>query len=136
MQRNCAMAPRQLLMAYGGLCAASLLVAIFFWVMGAVLVLPFAALELVALGVAFLWYARHATDQETIHLGPDRLVVEWEHGGAVQRQELAREWLRVEAGRSLVSLRGQGLQVEVGRYLRPAHRYLLAQELRLALGTV
>ena len=58
--------------------------------------LPFAVLELIAVAVAFLAYARHATDGDRISLLEGRLVVEQETAGQTKRCEFAREWVRVE----------------------------------------
>lgn len=136
LKRNCALTPRQCLIAFGFASGAALLVASFFWAMGAPLVLPFAVLELSALGLAFLWYARHATDREVLWLDARRLVVEWEQGGAVERREFDRPWLRVADvphDRALVELRAGAARVHVGRYARPEQRRQLARELRRAL---
>lgn len=136
LKRNCSMTPTQLGIAYAILAMLSLSVAGFFWWFGAVMVLPFAALELLVLGVAFLLYCRHATDQERIRLQPDRVIVEWETGGKLLRRDLPREWVRVQSGirrGELVSLTASGQTVQVGRYVRPDLRDQLAAELRLAL---
>lgn len=136
LKRNCALTPRQCLIAFGLASGVALLVASFFWAIGVRMVLPFAVLELSALGLAFLWYARHATDREVLMLDARRLVVEWEQGGAVERRELARPWLRVADlphDRALVELRAGSARVQVGRYARPEQRRQLARELRRAL---
>jgi uncharacterized membrane protein len=137
LKRNCSITPGQLWVAYGVLAGLSLSIAGFFWWWGAVLVLPFAALELLALGVAFLWYCRHATDRECISLEPSRLVVEWEHGGRLSRHEFPRQWVRVAQGQAatgLIDLSAAGQKIQVGRYVRPDLRPQLARELRLALA--
>ena len=68
LKRNCSVTPAQLGWLYASLCAVSLGIALVFWFHGAVLILPFAWLELAAVGAAFLVYARHARDGETISL--------------------------------------------------------------------
>jgi uncharacterized membrane protein len=136
LKRNCSVTPVQLGWLYGSLCAVSLGIGIFFWYQGAVLVLPFAGIELAAVGAAFLAYARHATDRETISLEGRQLVVELESAGHHERAEFDRDWVRVEPGvsdRSLVELSARGRRVNVGRYLRPELRPVLAQEIRKAL---
>jgi uncharacterized membrane protein len=136
LKRNCSVTPAQLGWLYGTLCVLSLGIGTIFWYQGAVLILPFAALELAAVGVAFLAYARHATDGETISLEGRQLVVELENAGHLQRAEFDRDWVRVEPGvsdRSLVELSARGRRVNVGRYLRPELRPVLAQEIRKAL---
>ena len=107
-----------------------------FWSQGAVLVMPFVGLELLAVGVAFWIFARHASDGERISLEGSRLVVELESGGRLQRAEFNRDWVRVEpknGGRSLIQLSAQGRSVEVGRYVLPELRSALAREIRMAL---
>jgi uncharacterized membrane protein len=136
LQRNCSVTPAQLGWLYASLCVVSLGIAGFFWSMGATLVLPFAWLELAAVGLAFLVYARHATDGERISLRGRQLVVELESAGHLRRAEFDRDWVRVEPSvddRSLIELSGQGRRVNVGRFLRPELRPALAQEIRRAL---
>ena len=62
--RNCSVSPTQLGWMYASLCVVSLGIGTIFWFQGAVMILPFAWLELAAVGVAFLAYARHAADRE------------------------------------------------------------------------
>ncbi|MRD48356.1 DUF2244 domain-containing protein [Caenimonas koreensis] len=136
LKRNCSVTPAQLGWLYASLCVVSLSIGVFFWFHGAVLVLPFAWLELAAVGIAFLVYARHASDGERISLQGRQLVVELESAGHLQRAEFNRDWVRVEpggSGRSLIELSGQGRRVNVGRYVRPELRPALAQEIRRAL---
>lgn len=139
LQRNCSVTPAQLAWLYLSLCVVSLGIASVFWWHGATLVLPFAWIELVAVGVAFVAYARHAADGETISLQGRRLVVELESAGHRERAEFDRDWVRVEpsaADRSLIEVSGQGRSVNVGRYVRPEQRPALAQEIRRALRDV
>ena len=110
----------------------------FFWFQGAKLVLTFAGLELALVGVALLAYARHATDGEWISLQGPHLVVELETAGRRERAEFARQWVGVEPRsgvHSLIELSGRGRSIEVGRYVRPELRQVLAREIRRALRT-
>jgi uncharacterized membrane protein len=114
----------------------SLGIATFFWLQGATMVMPYAWLELVAVGAAFLVYARHAGDGEKIVLQDGQLVVELETAGRTQREEFNREWVRIEpkdGDGSLIEVSGQGRSVRVGRHVRPELRPALAREIRLAL---
>jgi uncharacterized membrane protein len=135
LQRNCSVSPAQLGFCFVFLAVISLSVGLFFWFHGAVLVLPFAALELIALAVAFLVHARHAADRERISVRGGRMVVEVERAGRVERCEFVRDWVRVEPQRrnGLVELVGGGRSVHVGRFLRADLRPLLARELRQAV---
>ena len=133
---NCSVTPGQLGVFFLSLCVVSLSVALFFWSQGASLVLPFAAIELVAVGAAFVLCARHATDFERIRVVQGCLLVEQESAGRVHRRSFARYGVSVDLagddGR-LVELRGDAGVVRVGRFLQADLRPVLARELRLAL---
>ena len=136
LRRNCSVTPGQLGLLYLSLCVVSLGIGTAFWFQGATFVLPFAWLELVAVGAAFLVYARHAGDGERISLAGPQLVVELENGGKLERTEFNREWVRVEprlGDGSLIELSGQGRRINVGRFVRPELRPQLAREIRMAL---
>ena len=136
LRRNCSVTPAQLGWFYASLCVVSMAIAGVFWLHGATLILPFAWLELGAVGLAFLVYSRHAADGERISLQGRRLVVELESAGHLQRTEFDGDWVRVEprtGDRSLIEVSGRGRSVSVGRFVRPELRPLLAQELRSAL---
>lgn len=136
MRRNCSVTPRQVGAFYGSLCVVSLGIGLGFWLLGAHYVIGFAGLELVALGLALLVYARHATDHETVRLGEQGLVVEREWGGRRERIEFGSGRVRLiepSGPNGLIGLEGRGLRVEIGRHLRPELRPLLERELRGAL---
>ena len=136
LRRNCSLTPQQLGSAFLFLCTVSMLIAaVFFW-QGAPYVAAFAGLELLAVGLAMLIFARHAGDRETLTLVGNLLFVEQCVGPRVELVQLATDWLRVEpaAGQgSLVQISGGGRAVRVGRHLRPELRGAFAQELRQAL---
>jgi uncharacterized membrane protein len=133
--RNCSVTPAQLARVFIGLGALSLAVALFFWFQGAVLVLPFAALEVLVLCAAFFATARHATDGERISLHGGRLVVEVESAGKIHRSEFVADRVRVQPveGYALVEVAGDGRSVRLGRFIRSDLRPVLARELRQAL---
>lgn len=138
LRRNCAVTPAQMGWFYGSICVVSVGIGLLCWQLGGTLVLAFTGVELVAVGVAFLVYARHAADGERIFLQDGRLLVEREQAGHLERTEFCSEWVRVEpkvGHRSLIELSGQGRTVDVGRYVRPELRPLLASEIRRALRT-
>ncbi|MBC8058667.1 MAG: DUF2244 domain-containing protein [Rhizobiales bacterium] len=136
LKRNCSTTPRQMMGFYASLCIVSLAIGVFFWMQGATLVMPFAWLEIVAIGSALLAYSRHATDSERIRLQGGRLTVEHVSGRHVERADFSPEWVRIEprhGDRSLIELSGQGQQIAVGRFVRPELRRQLAEELRWAM---
>ena len=139
LKRNCSISPRQMALFYASLCAVSLLLASFFTLQGAWYVLVFSAVEIGAVGAAFLYYARHAADREHIVLNGRCLVVQ------VIESERSREYrfdvsgVRVDAPgnkNSLVSLVSGATRLEVGRFLTQFKRHQFALELRSALLTV
>lgn len=132
MKAPCSMRPSHLLMAYAGLCGLSLGVALFFWWQGVRLVMPFAWIEVLAVGAAIGVHARHAADAERIELRDGRLTVEVDSGARLERVEFDAAWVRVEGGTggALIVLTSAGRGVRVGRHLRPEWRPLLADELR------
>jgi uncharacterized membrane protein len=136
LKRHCSLTPAELGWFYVSLCVISLGIAALFWLQGATLVMLFAGAELLAVGAAFLVYARHAGDAEKIILEGGQLVVELETAGRMQRVEFNLEWVRVEpkgGDGSLIEVSGQGQLVRVGRHLRPELRPALAREIRFAL---
>jgi uncharacterized membrane protein len=137
LKRNCSVTPYQLGRIYAALCCVSLGVALLCTWRGAWYVLVFSVLELGAVGVAFLVYARHATDADYLALEPDRLVVETVQAGVRSRVSFDPRRTRVvmvNNRQGLVVLEGGGARVEVGRFLTQWKRRELAQQLRQALA--
>ncbi|WP_243457473.1 DUF2244 domain-containing protein [Ottowia testudinis] len=136
LRRNCSVTPCQLGLLYAGLSLVSLTIGVCFWMMGATLVLGFAGLELLAVGAAFLVYARHAADGETVWLQGGRLIVERERGGRRERLEFGCAHVRIAppaSGQGLIEVTAHGRRVDLGRHVRPEWRPLLAGEMRNAL---
>jgi uncharacterized membrane protein len=140
MKRNCSLTPRQVGWFYFSIVCFSTAIAVFFvaW-QGAWLVLPFAGLELLGLGIALLVHARHAADYERVSLTDGMLVVETASASRITREVFNPRWVRVELGesfRALVVLRSDKRIVRVGLYLDPYRRRKFAQELAAALQRV
>lgn len=136
-KRNCALAPAQLAVFFGALATLSLGVAAFWAANGAWVVIPFACIEVTALGVAFLMYGRHAADFDRVVLEPERIRVEAASGSTVRRFECARRSVRIVYDgqrRTLIKLVGRGCEIEVGRFVLDADRADLAKELRATLA--
>jgi uncharacterized membrane protein len=136
LKRNCALTPRQVARAYALLCLLSLAVASMFVWQGAWYVLAFTVLELGAVALAFLHYARHATDHEHIALVDGGLLVERVSAGQVEQEVLNPSWTRVLAPirtQDLICLVNHGTRIEVGRHVTCARRRQIAQELKRAL---
>jgi uncharacterized membrane protein len=139
LKRNCSISPSGLALVFGALGALSLAIASGFALLGAWLILPFAGLEALVLGAAFLWVARHATDHERIELVNGRLVIEVADGRQHERFEFEarRARLKVETrigGGVRVLLCERETELEVGRYLDTGLRSDLAAQLGRRLG--
>ena len=102
-----------------------------FAVAGAWLILPFASLEVLLLGAAFVLYARHAADYERIELESGRLSVEVADGGRTLNYRMDHARVAMEEGR--VVLRDAKEELEIGRYLGAEARAELAAELERLL---
>ena len=125
------MSPQALLGVFAALAAVVLVIAGAFAAAGAWLVLPFAGLEVLALGVAFFLYARHAADYERIELEPGRVAIEVTEGARTTRYELHGARVSMEHGRLV--LRAAKEEMEIGRYLGAEARAELAAELQQKL---
>ena len=96
--------------------------------------MPFACLELMALGVAFVVYARHAGDAEWIVIQGDQLLVHCCHAGRWTQWQAGLVWLRVGlAPNGLVELKAAGQCLQLGALSSSGQRQKLVQELRGAL---
>lgn len=118
------------------LCVVSFLVASYFTMQGAWLVMVFALLEMMAVAAAFLYFGRHATDREHIALSDAGLLVELVQAEKIRQFRMDPQRTRVELPvlrHGLISLEANGDRVEVGRYLTERKRREFAQELSAEL---
>jgi uncharacterized membrane protein len=110
-----------------------------FWLMGAVLILPFAGLEALLVGVVFWLLYRHQADHELIVITDDRVEIIRTRGEKESRERFQRYWVQVRtvAARDghlpRVLLGSHGRFVEVGSALNGPEREALSQELKQKL---
>ncbi len=139
LRRHSSLAPRQLALAYGVLCLLSFSVATAFALYGVWWVPLFSVLEMSAVALAMLYYARHAADYEHIALADGCLMVEQMRAGRLRQTRLDPHWTRIGLppvrGGGLIRLEAKGVAVDVGRFATAAQRRQVAQELRQYLGT-
>lgn len=130
------MSPKALAGVFAALALVTLAIGAGFALVGAWLVLPFAGLEVLLLGAAYLAYARHAADYERLEIEPGGLKIEVAQANRVARYRLVNAKVSVEDGRVVV--RDAKEELEVGRYLGAEARVELAAELqkRLIRGIV
>lgn len=138
---NCSLSPRDALVFFAGVATGSLVLAVLLATRGFWPVLPFAGLELLALGAAVVVSQRRGRYKEVISVFSDRVVVERTAGGPVERLEFPRAWTRVELlasphrghpGRLLVG--SYGKRWEIGRTLTEEERRSLNERLRVLVA--
>jgi uncharacterized membrane protein len=137
LKRNCSLSPRQVGLAYGLLCLGALAIGLVFALRGIWFVFAFALLEIAAIALALLHYARHATDYEHITLSDNCLLIERIQAGERQQVRLDPCWTRIAVPQrythTLIALESRGVKVEVGAFVSERIRQQVAQELRGAL---
>lgn len=139
---NRAMPWRQQLVLFSIIAAFSLGIAVGFFMQGLTLILPFAGLELLALGAALYISAWRGGRREVINIDNEKVTVEIGRDEPEQRFEFDRIWLKVVLQKSWSSwypsrllLRSHGRQIEIGSFLNEQERQALASTLRKALGS-
>ncbi len=122
--------------------AISLAVALGFSLIGAWLVLPFAGIELLAIGYAFYYIHCHSQDYESIVIEGDQISVEKKSYKAVSKMVFNRYWAKVllrltPNGDQMLSLRSHGKEIDFGRsYMTNDQRLELAKQLKERVGVV
>jgi uncharacterized membrane protein len=139
-RRNDSLGSRWRWRAYASLCIVSFGLALGFAALGAWMVLPYSALEMAVLYLAFRWIERHAADWERVSVCGDRVIVERERAGMRTRREFNRYWARVEVEEGAFNhpprlklwFAGQGMPF--GDALSTVERAIVARDLRRALA--
>jgi len=122
--------------------AISFAVAIGFSLIGAWVVLPFAGIELLAMGYAFYYIHCHSQDYESIVIEGDQISVEKKSYKAVSKMVFNRYWVKVllrltPNGDQMLSLRSHGKEIDFGRsYMTNDQRLELAKQLKERVGVV
>ena len=133
LKRNCSISPAGLAGVFAALACVVVAIGVGFAVVGAWLVLPFAGLEVLLLGSAYVMYARRAADYERIELDSGRLTVEVGQAQKTSRYEMDACRARVRLEEERVLLLGARQQLELGRHLDADSRARFADELQKRL---
>lgn len=146
-QRTFVIAPNQsmswheLLLAYGAIAGVTLAIAMYFWVQGLTLVLPFSGLELLVLGAALYVTAWRGGAREVITITDDMVCVESGRTKPVHRHDFQRYWTRIVLRRSWIAwypsrllICSHGREIEVGKFLNEQERLGLARILTSTLS--
>lgn len=138
---NCPVLWRDVVRFYTGIVIVSLSIAAGFAAKGAWLILPFAGLEMLALGIAFYIVARRSASWQEIAIEADSILV---IDGSAEKQKtklsFRRAWVRVELEDAVVkghpsrlTIGSHGRNVEIGSCLNEEEKQALAVQLRRAV---
>lgn len=133
------LSPRGALWLLAPVAAMNLVSAVFFFVIGAVVVPPFLGLDVLGLGLAFWFSFRGARASERVRVSADEILVELERAGAIRTV-----WTSAPAFTRLsldatdedsvtVRLTCKGRSVPLAEALGPAERRAFGVELEAAL---
>ncbi|MGA0993361.1 MAG: DUF2244 domain-containing protein [Burkholderiaceae bacterium] len=136
LKRNCSLSPYQLLGLFASMACVSMGVALAWAWQGNWPILPFAVLECLALGLAFMFYCRHAQDRERVVVTPSELQVDDHSGSKVVRLSFSRIGLRVKLDEvtGLIAIQSQGQESRIGRFLTRPQRQQFLKDLLRALA--
>ncbi len=133
---NCSLTKTSALVFYLGIVTVSMTVAVGFTLAGYWPILPFAGLELLALGAALRWSLREGQRRELIQVDESRVLVRKTGRKGEHEFEFARPWTRVELVDARTAtwprrllLRSKGRAVEVGGFLTDSERTSLGERL-------
>jgi len=138
---NCSMNAAGAVLFFGATCLFSLGFALYFAFHGWWPVVPFWALEMLALGTALHASMRRRKYSQTVLITEAQisLVTRSRHGA--QKQEFARHWAKVRLrspprrhGSSRLTIESRGLACEVGSFLTEEDRCRLAERLNDLVG--
>ena len=138
---NCSLTPSAAKLFFACTCLFSLVFAMLFVFQGFWPVLPFWALEMLALGLALQASMRRGKYTQTVLITDSQISLVTHTRRGTQKQELARHWAKVRLrspprrhGTSRLTIESRGLAFEVGSFLTEEDRCRLAERLRYLVG--
>lgn len=141
IRRNCSLTWGQTKCAISLLALAPLSVAFAFALAGLWPVVPFAGLELLALGLCFYHCARSAAEREVVTVSEAEVAIEKGRKQVEKKWSFNRHWAVIAldhpAGTwhpSRLFIRAHAQGVEIGSFLLEQERFALAGELRKLIG--
>lgn len=137
MKRNCSLTPKQVGLFYLSIVSFSFLVAGYFWLIGAWMILIFTSLALIALTIALYVYTRHALDYEKITISGKQLIFERSWGGKITAEEFNTVWTKLnrsEVGKRDLVLKSSAKEVPIGFFVRSNEQEQFERDLGKYLG--
>ena len=138
---NRAMSWQHIMMFYLAIAIVTLSIAFNFYVRGLTLILPFAGLELAALGVVLYISAWRSNIKEVVSVTEKKIKIEIGRNMPEKVFEFDRAWAKIVLQRSWnnwypsrLLLRSHGKQIELGQFLNEQERQSLAVELKKVIN--
>jgi uncharacterized membrane protein len=138
---NCSLKPAAAGILFASTCLFSLCFALIFVFQGFWPVLPFWALEMLALGLALKASMRRGKYTQTVLITDSQISLVTHSRRGAQKQEFARHWAKVRLrspprrhGTSRLTIESRGRECEVGSFLTEEDRCRLAQRLGCLVG--
>ena len=137
---NRAMPWQHIMMIYLLISGVTISIAFGFFTQGLTLILPFAGLELLALGVVLYISAWRSNIKEVVNVTEEKIRIEIGRDVPEKIYELDKAWANIVLERSWnnwypsrLLLRSHGRQLEIGKFLNEQERQCLAIELKKAI---
>ena len=137
---NRAMPWQHIMMIYLLVSGVTISIAFSFFTQGLTLILPFAGLELLALGVVLYISAWRSNIKEVVNVNEEKIRIEIGRNVPEKIYELDKAWANIVLERSWnnwypsrLLLRSHGRQLEIGKFLNEQERQCLAIELNKAI---
>ncbi|HBH09891.1 MAG: hypothetical protein CMF53_02000 [Legionellales bacterium] len=138
---NRAMPWQHIMMFYFLIAAITLAIAITFFIQGLTLILPFAGLELAALGIVLYISAWRSNIKELVSITEEKIKIEIGRNAPEKIYEFDRTWAQIVLERSWnnwypsrLLLRSHGKQIEIGKFLNEQERQRLEVELKKVIN--
>jgi uncharacterized membrane protein len=138
---NCSLKPAGAVLFFASICLFSLVFALIFVFHGFWPVLPFWALEMLALGLALRLSMQRGRYTQTVLITDSQISLLTRSRQGSQKQEFARHWSKVRLrsplrrhGTSRLTIVSRGRAYEVGSFLTEEDRRRLAVRLRGLVG--
>ena len=138
---NRAMPWQHIMMIYLLISGVTISIAFGFFTQGLTLILPFAGLELLALGVVLYISAWRSNIKEVVNVTEEKIRIEIGRNAPEKTYELDKTWAKVVLERSWnnwypsrLLLRSHGRQIEIGKFLNEQERQCLGAELKKVIN--
>ena len=138
---NRAMPWQHIMMFYFAIAAVTLTIAFNFYVQGLTLILPFAGLELAALGIVLYISAWRSNIKEVVSVTDEKIKIEVGRNSPETVFEFDRVWVKIVLEKSWnnwypsrLLLRSHGKQIELGKFLNEQERQCLEVELKKVIN--